>query len=217
MSHSKTSNNPQNDSDYRWIVSHATSSNPDYGPDLIAVRIDARTAGIQREYLETLHSMVVSGRAMARIQWLGACVEFLREVEQELEPGGLFADLCEDAPLLLPAGTELPQSCFDQDMRAECDSFTMLQVNPQFAPEVYAMARIKHTPIEVESKHDLRPLIEKTFPAPKSLQDETIFNVAIRGCSPEQAEMVIRERLTPDQDCGFPYTLGWSKHQASAH
>jgi len=217
MSNLKTSNRSQEESNYRWIVSHATSSHPDYGPDLIAIKIDGRIAGILREQLGTLHSMVESGRSMIRIQWLGASVEFFREEESESGAGGLFADLREDAPLLLPPETELPGSCVDQNMCAECEAFTMLQVNPEFAPEVYALGRIKNTRVEVESKHDLWPLIQKVFPAPQTLPAEAIFSVAVRGCSAEQAEMVIRKRLDPDEDYGFPYTLGWSKREASRH
>jgi hypothetical protein len=153
------------DSSFRWIISHATSFHPDYGPDLIAVRIDAQTVTLLREFLDNLHHIVVRGRAMARLQWLGARVEFLREAEEALEPGGALDSLSEDAALILPPGVELPASCLaGYDMRSECDSFTMLRVSEQFDPEVFSSARIKHTGIEVESKHDLWPMIDAAFP-----------------------------------------------------
>lgn len=154
------------DFDFRWIVSHATSSHPSYGPDLIAIRIDARTVTLLHEFLGSLHHIVVRGRAMTRLQWLGAHVEFLQEQENELEPGGALDGLGEDNALILPHGAELPSSCLNgYDIRSECDSFTMLRISEQFDPEVFASSRIKHTPIEVESTHDLWPLIDAAFPA----------------------------------------------------
>lgn len=154
------------DTNFRWIVSHATSSHPDFGPDLIAVRVDARTVTLLREFLDNLHHIVVRGSAMARLQWLGANVEFLSEPEDELEPGNLFYELSENTALILPLGADLPPSPQNDDgFRSECDSFTMLRVNEQFSPQVFASARIKHTGIEIESKHDLWPLIDAAFPA----------------------------------------------------
>ena len=153
-------------SSFRWIVSHATSSHPDFGPDLIAVRVDAHTVMLLREFLDNLHHIVVRGNAMARLQWLGAHVEFLRAPEEALEPGGELDGLSEDTALILPPGAELPASCLDgYDIRSECESFTMLRVSERFDPEVYSTARIKHTGIEIESKHDLWPSIDGAFPA----------------------------------------------------
>lgn len=156
----------QSDTSFRWIISHATSSHPDLGPDLIAVRVNAYTVELLREFLGSLHHIVVRGSAMARLQWLGAHVEFLRAPEEALEPGGVLDGLSEDAALILAQGAELPASCLDgYDIRSECESFTMLRVSEQFDPEVYSTARIKHTGIEIESKHDLWPLIDAAFPA----------------------------------------------------
>ena len=163
------------DSNFRWIISHATSSHADYGPDLIAVRVDARTVTLLREFLDNLHHIVVRGSAMARLQWLGAHVKFLRAPEVVLEPGGALDSLSEDTALILPPGVELPASCLDgYDIRSECDSFTMQRVSGQFDPEVYSTARIKHTGIEIESKQDLWPIITAAFPDHHTLLETLI-------------------------------------------
>ncbi len=152
-------------SSFRWIISHATSSNPNYGPDLIAVRVDSLTVTLIREFLENLQDIVVRGRAMARLQWLGAYIEFLQANEIELEPGGMLDGLDEDNALILPPGVELPASCLIAgDMQSECDSFTMLRISEEFNSEVFASSRIKYTSIEIESKQDLWPLINAAFP-----------------------------------------------------
>ncbi len=164
------------DSSFRWIVSHVTSSHPAFGPDLIAVRVDAHTVTLLREFLDNLHQIVVRGSAMARLQWLGAYIEYLHAPEEALEPGGELDGLSEDTALILPPGVDLPASCLDgYDIRSECDSFTMLRVSEQFDPEVYSTARIKHTGIEIESKQDLWPIIDAAFPDHHALL-ETLFH-----------------------------------------
>lgn len=35
------------------------------------------------------------------------------------------------------------------------------------------------------------------------------FTVQVSGCTPEQAEEVMSERIGPDEDLGFDYTIGW--------
>lgn len=160
-----TSDIQRGESSFRWIISHATSSHQDYGPGLIAVRVDAGIVTLLREFLGSLNDIVVRGRAMAQLQWLGARVEFLRENEDELESGRALAGLQENTALILETGADLPTSCLTGcDMLTECDAFNMIRVSGRFAPEVYASARIKNTSIEVESKNDLWPLIEAAFP-----------------------------------------------------
>lgn len=41
------------------------------------------------------------------------------------------------------------------------------------------------------------------------------FTVTISGCTPEQAEQVIAERISHDEDYGFPYTIRYEEAQTS--
>jgi len=159
-----TTDTNETDSNFRWIISYARSSHPDYGPDLIAVRVDVRTVTLIREFLVSLHNIVARGSTMARVQWLGAHVQFLQEQENELRPGGALVGLDEHNALILPPGNDLPASCLNgSEIRSECDALTMLRVSDQFDSEVFASSRIKHTPIEVESRHNIWPLIDAAF------------------------------------------------------
>lgn len=47
------------------------------------------------------------------------------------------------------------------------------------------------------------------LPAPSCAPDGHGFLVTVSGCTAEQAERVVNERLAPDEDYGFPYELGW--------
>lgn len=40
--------------------------------------------------------------------------------------------------------------------------------------------------------------------------DVHAFIVTVTGCSAEQADQVLNERISPDEDYGFPYEIGYS-------
>ena len=43
------------------------------------------------------------------------------------------------------------------------------------------------------------------------LSTDHTFMVTISGCTREQAEQVIQERIDPEENYGFKYTIGWTE------
>lgn len=56
---------------------------------------------------------------------------------------------------------------------------------------------------------ELNDVIQGYIPPKKATKKVHSFEVQVIGCSYEQAETVLRERLGHDEDYGFPYTLNW--------
>lgn len=48
------------------------------------------------------------------------------------------------------------------------------------------------------------------------LSTDHTFMVTISGCTREQAEQVMRERIGSDEDYGFEYTVGWTRVHLSS-
>ncbi len=150
---------------FRWIVSSAKSFNQDYGPDLIAVRMDDFTVAMLRAFLENLSEIVARYQTVVRLQFRVGRVEFLVEDENVMCADGELGSLTEGNPIMLPPGVDLPRSCLEQsEDLSEFDSLTLVIDGAFAAPRVFASARIKHTTIEVESTQDLWPLIAASFP-----------------------------------------------------
>lgn len=127
-----------------WIVTAASSSNEDFGPELIALEVDAELLRAVRVLRRQAGELVTELEGYGRITWFCARIALLDAPEE-------FGALPESGYQVLPDAQlqELLASVPD-DWQAELCAITVFSVIAD-TNAIYAQAAIEHTSVRVES------------------------------------------------------------------